>query len=82
MVTIASNGLSATLRGVPITDDSSATTPTGQPGPSEDCTHASGWQGSVIEGVPKYRDLRGQSCEALGAYKWSDDHFVHQEAGQ
>ena len=75
---IASNGLSATLDGVPITDVSSARSGTGQPGPSEDCNHASDWEGGSIADRPRYRDLRRRSCDALGAYRWDGGRFVHQ----
>lgn len=77
-VRIASNGLSATVDGVPITDVAPAGRQSDQPGPFEDCNHASDWKGSVIEGVPRYRDLRRRSCNALGAYKWNGRRFAHQ----
>ncbi|HEX5061728.1 MAG TPA: hypothetical protein VFV99_20315 [Kofleriaceae bacterium] len=73
---IGADGMSAILDGVPITDVSARHT--GQPGPFEDCNHASDWKGSPIEGEPKYRDLRRQSCNALGAYQWNGGRFVHQ----
>jgi hypothetical protein len=75
-VTIARDGMSATVEGMPIRTGGP---PTSQPGPEEDCDTASDWTDSPLErghGVTPYRELRRRMCAARGTYRWSGGRFA------